>query len=420
LQEFFMIWSRVKSLVRRDAGLRQPKRKPDRRSFSVEFLEDRCVPNGTFTVTNLSGNAAVAGSLPYEVNAADNAGGSNSVVFSHGLSGTVQLNNSLAVKNGVTVDGAGAQITISGPTNNTPAVQVAGTVTLNDLTIINGQAGGIIANGNLTLTNSTVALNTNNNAGGGGIINVGVLNMTNDTVTQNSAPLQKGGGIFNASGASATIINCTIANNSVNGGDGGGIYNQNGGTLNLLNTILYNPHSNAASAPDVLGAITNGQSNEFFQTGASFVHDLGGELYNSNPNFGPFGSHGGPTPTLVPGNSVNGVNSSAIGSVPGADQRGVARSGSVQIGSVQVQSSTGGGGGSNGSGGTTTGPTLHTPPFLAFLDQIFHATEAVNSNGTETMTESFFGFPLFVSTYDSNGNLISVTLDGLNFTFLFK
>jgi hypothetical protein len=38
---------------------------------------------------------------------------------------------------------------------------------------------------------------------------------------------------------------------------------------------------------------------------------------------------------------------------------------------------------------------------------------------TPTVIDRFFGIPLFVSTYDSAGNLESVTVFGINITFLF-
>jgi hypothetical protein len=50
---------------------------------------------------------------------------------------------------------------------------------------------------------------------------------------------------------------------------------------------------------------------------------------------------------------------------------------------------------------------------------LFQGTETVNADGTETITDSILGIPLFVSTFDSAGNLVSVTLFGINVTFLF-
>jgi hypothetical protein len=64
-------------------------------------------------------------------------------------------------------------------------------------------------------------------------------------------------------------------------------------------------------------------------------------------------------------------------------------------------------------------PSLHKPSWLAFLDQLSGAVEIVNPNGTETVAESLFGLPLFVSTYNASGNLVSVTIFGINITFLF-
>jgi hypothetical protein len=66
-----------------------------------------------------------------------------------------------------------------------------------------------------------------------------------------------------------------------------------------------------------------------------------------------------------------------------------------------------------------TPPTLHTPILLAFFDQFFHAVETLNADGTVTVTANIFGFPL-VSTYNSGGSLVSVTLLGFNVTALFE
>jgi RHS repeat-associated protein len=65
-------------------------------------------------------------------------------------------------------------------------------------------------------------------------------------------------------------------------------------------------------------------------------------------------------------------------------------------------------------------PTLQVPPLLAFLDSILGGIETINSDGTETITDSLFGIPLFVATFNSSGGLTSVTLFGINITFLFE
>ncbi len=65
-------------------------------------------------------------------------------------------------------------------------------------------------------------------------------------------------------------------------------------------------------------------------------------------------------------------------------------------------------------------PTLQVPPLLAFFDSLLGATETINANRTETLTASFFGIPLLVSTFDSSGKLESVLLFGMNVTALFE
>jgi hypothetical protein len=67
----------------------------------------------------------------------------------------------------------------------------------------------------------------------------------------------------------------------------------------------------------------------------------------------------------------------------------------------------------------TPAPTLNVPPLLALLDGLLGGTETVNANGTETITDSLFGIPLLVSTFDHSGHLVSVTLFGIDIAFLF-
>jgi hypothetical protein len=65
-------------------------------------------------------------------------------------------------------------------------------------------------------------------------------------------------------------------------------------------------------------------------------------------------------------------------------------------------------------------PVLNVPPLLAMLDSLLGETETVNADGSVTETTSLFGIQLLVSTFDSSGNLESVTLFGINITFLFE
>lgn len=65
-------------------------------------------------------------------------------------------------------------------------------------------------------------------------------------------------------------------------------------------------------------------------------------------------------------------------------------------------------------------PTLQTPFLLKFIDSILGGIETVNGNGTETVIDRLFGIPLFESTYNSGGALLSVTFLGIDITFFFE
>ena len=67
----------------------------------------------------------------------------------------------------------------------------------------------------------------------------------------------------------------------------------------------------------------------------------------------------------------------------------------------------------------TPPPTLNVPSLLALFDGLLGGIETVNGNSTETITDSLFGIPLLVANFDHNGNLVSVTMFGINVTFLF-
>ncbi len=64
-------------------------------------------------------------------------------------------------------------------------------------------------------------------------------------------------------------------------------------------------------------------------------------------------------------------------------------------------------------------PALNVPPLLALFNSLLGGVEKVNANGTETITDSIFGFPLLVATFDHTGKLTSVDLFGIDVTFLF-
>ena len=237
--------------------------------------------------------------------------GSNTIMFSSGLSGTITLNSELP--------GIFNTLTIQGPSTSTPAITISGagqyevmfvsssaTLNLVYLTIADASGismdvvGGIYNDGTLTVSNSTLS---GNNGAVGGIYNDGTLTVVNSTFSGNSGVA---GGIFND--GTLTVVNSTVSGNSSSQG-AGGIYNRS--ITNLKGTILA-----ASGGPNCYGSITDEGYNisddsscGFSATGTAHNGD------NVNPMLSTAGlaNNGGPTQTiaLLPG-------SPAIDTIPQA------------------------------------------------------------------------------------------------------
>jgi hypothetical protein len=348
-------------------------RPADRARPRLEALEGRCVPS-TDIVTNLSGSAAVAGSLPYEV---AQAAPGDTIVFAANLKGgTITLGQTLDINKNLIVDGAGGGITVNGGGHRVFQIEFNVEAAINALTITGGAApgagdgGGILNDGDLLLSNST--LTGNAAVQGGGIFNEGVgLTMLGDTVNNNKA-VDSGGGVYNDT--FVAMVNCTIAaNHATSGGgianthllevanstvafntvagagaDGGGIFTFGGSDqLDLLNTIVYDPNSGAATSNEVLGTVAQAQGDLFGSAPVKVAPggDHGGNAINYNPLLGPLQNNGGPTATmaLLPGSPAIGIGAAtsaipAMLDVPKADQRGVPRpANSIDMGAFQAQ-----------------------------------------------------------------------------------
>jgi hypothetical protein len=239
-----------------------------------------------------------------------------------------------------------------------------------------------------------------------------------------------GGAIFNLDGR-VELDNDTLAANTVgSSGDGGAVFNLAFGndidsrgpvtaSLVLNNSILatttggrdLSSYVGGFPGPDTAtlsGSHNLVMSNDIFPTPSGVI------TQTANPNLGPLQNNGGLTPTMLPlpGSPVLGAGDPS--QAPTADQRGIPRppGGPTDLGSVQVSVAP-------SPPAPSPPPTLQVPPLLAFIDAVLGGVEKVNSNGTETITDSLFGFPLIVATFNGAGNLVSVTLFGFNITFLF-
>ena len=148
-----------------------------------------------------------------------------------------------------------------------------GDLTLTAATVSGNRGGGIINEGTLSMADSSVSFNTasspshtsgglsntgtatlmsstvsNNGArfGAGGIANTGTLVATNSIVSENTAE-SNGGGVVN--GGMLTLTNTTVSDNTAESSEGGGI--ANGAALTLVNSTV------SGNAAAIGGGITN-------------------------------------------------------------------------------------------------------------------------------------------------------------------
>ncbi|MBD2163722.1 CHAT domain-containing protein [Calothrix membranacea FACHB-236] len=156
----------------------------------------------------------------------------------------------------LTLNGAGASNTIFDGNNINQVFGIfsQGTVTINNLAIINGRGFGLDGGGIAYFSSSSGTLNVNNvtftdnstefnieGGGNGGAIysEYGTLNVNNSTLNSNSATDGNGGGIY-SSYSTLNVNNSTFSGNLASDGLGGGIYNisDNQSGLNVNNSTF--------------------------------------------------------------------------------------------------------------------------------------------------------------------------------------
>ncbi len=275
----------------------------------------------TITVTNL--NDSGAGSLRQAI--ADAAVG-ETIQFS--VTGTILLTGgALTISQDLVIEGPPTGVVLDGNAATEVFNITAGTVSISDLTITNGNGsagGGIVNVGNLTLSSSTISNSDASNGEGGGILNVGTLTLVNSTISGNTA--FAGGGIANRQNFTVTILNSTISNNSASD-HAGGIRN-NGGTVNLTNSIL--GANSAPTGADCTGSPTSAGHNLIGNNDGCNITSATGDLIGNggaplDPLLGPLANNSGPTFThaLLAGSPAVGAGDDSA--APTTDQRGVSR-----------------------------------------------------------------------------------------------
>ena len=338
--------------------------------FLLCFLMSTAAEAITVTNTNDSGPGSLRQAI---LDANANSGIADTIVFNASASGTITLLSTLpniTDAAGLTIDGTGQAITVSGGgTVQVMVVSSGAQLTLESLTVadgfISGAGAGILNSGTLNVSNSTFSGNSAQGVGGG-IYNVGTLSVVNSTFSGNNA--NAGGGIHNSgtlsvasstfSGNSANfgggigsgdgtvnIVNSTFSGNSASYGggiinndgtlsivnstfsgnsasNGGGIFN--GGILNLSNTIL----ANSPSGNDCFNVSTiNATGINLIEDGSCGISNFPN---NTDPMLDPLADNGGPTQTmaLLAGSpAIDAANNTICAAAPvnNLDQRGAIR-----------------------------------------------------------------------------------------------
>jgi hypothetical protein len=350
----------------------------DRITFGVQ---------GTITLTN--GQLAISRNLDLEGPGAGQlavSGNPYSRVFDIGGGVTVTIAG-LTIANGRAWDFPGAYfgggiyntgtLTVSACTitGNTAFFRGAGIYNRGTLTVVGSTLTGNVSNdsgnwgdgppatlgggiyndaaGTATISNSTISDNSANPGHGGGIFNDGALELRNSTVAFNTAlggffasdDSPRGGGIANR--GTLALTNCTVAYNRVEAnvyyGCGGISTIDPQAVLYLRNTIVarnyaLDDYGGDSSDSDLQGILSSSGYNLIRDSdgGAGYVST---DLLDVDPQLGPLQGNGGPTQTmaLLPGSpALNAGDPAQLGS---ADQRGVVRSGGVNIGAYQASAS---------------------------------------------------------------------------------
>jgi hypothetical protein len=243
------------ALGSRGNAARPSRRRPRPRRLCLELLEDRHLPSNY--------TAATVADLINDINAANAAGGSNTIALVAGTTFTLSaVDNTTDGATGLPVIAANDNLTLAGSGDTLARSAHSGTPAFRLLDVA---AGASLTLSNLTLQGG-LAFGAGVAAAGGAIYNQGTLLLTGVTLQNNSAQgsagqsnggagqSAAGGGIY--SGGALTLHGCTLQNNQVLGGQGygqggfdvvggnggngfgGGLYVA-GGSANLSAVTLY-------------------------------------------------------------------------------------------------------------------------------------------------------------------------------------
>lgn len=325
-------------------------------------------------LTITGGNASIgAGVIDFDENlvldqvtiTGNTAAGDGGGLWADGFNMNLTIRDSTFSGNTSGDDGGGIYIEDTGG----PLLIERTVITGNDAA---GSGGGVYfydPDDDVTIEDSTISGNSAGGAGGGIYLyspDAGAFTIRGTTISGNDA--QAGGGVFLYSpDHGGSIENSTISGNQATAGDGGGIY-----LYNLYNFALHHVTVTGNSASGTGGGIfmsegalpidnsivgnnTAGTNNDLDNgTGGSFglsfslvetpgtatINDIGGNIFNQDPQLGPLQNNGGPTLTHLPAFASPAVDAGS--SAFTVDQRSQARpvGAAVEMGAVEVNPGT--------------------------------------------------------------------------------
>jgi hypothetical protein len=327
-------------------------------------------------VTNL--NDSGSGSLSEAIADANIDADSDRVLFQSKLSGTITLDGVLEIYSPMEILGPGARrITVSGDDQSRVFrlfTDAGDDVTISGLTLTRGfggllldtsggairsdvadltlshvavtksdsdlNGGGIaVPSGSLTVESSTISGNTAGGNGGGiyfATDGSGELEIRSSTVSGNQANSYGGGAYLVAtSPETAAILNATMTGNEAgaNGG-GGGIYEAGGGAL-IRGSIIAGNTDAAGAAPDIDDGTWPISFSLIGDTTGAGIDDLGGNIFDVDPNLKPLKNNGGPTDTHAFKKSPA-KNKLPKAETPKSDQRGAKRKDEGDLGAYEL------------------------------------------------------------------------------------
>ncbi|MDA8082106.1 MAG: hypothetical protein M0024_00440 [Nitrospiraceae bacterium] len=294
---------------------------------------------------NSGGSATISGSTISSNTSGSGGGGGivNDGVTMTITDSTISNNSAPGSFGGGIRNGASLTVISSSLTNNSAGAgfgggiqnDAAGTVVLTNSTLSSNSSGyasgGIGNSGSMTVSGSTVFLNTSSY--GGGIYSDGSLAMTNSTITTNSAG-SAGGGLYHG-GGTVSLLNCTVGGNMAVSGSGGIVGDTSAGAVfSLRNTIVSNNGQNCSG-------IFTSQGHNLSDDNSCTYFTATGDLNNLDPYLGLLAFNGGWTMTHALAPISSAIDLGDPNTFPATDQRGWPRPAGVRadIGAVEIMSS---------------------------------------------------------------------------------